>query len=84
MRDVQIRSLRERFLRRLRLDEPAESTPSSPSPALTPPRGQASLAPARVLLVASDRRFRALEATLLSLRGHEVVVARKDDDGSEA
>lgn len=36
--------------------------------------------PARILLFADDRRYRALAATLLAQRGHAVAVAGRDDD----
>jgi DNA-binding response OmpR family regulator len=40
-------------------------------------------APHRVLLVTSDRRFRALASALLSQRGYEVIVSRGSEEVSE-
>jgi CheY-like chemotaxis protein len=43
-----------------------------------------TISPRRVLLVADDRRFRALAATLLSRRGYSVAVCARGADVVEA
>jgi CheY-like chemotaxis protein len=100
MREVQLRSLRDRFRRRQRAPRNAAVNPTAilpvgPStsvPVIAAPSTPATVAlrvsdlrPAsgRVLLVTSDRRFRALASTLLSQRGYAVIVSRGDEDVSE-
>ncbi len=66
--------------------------PGTPVPVIAAPSAPTSVAlrvtdlrpaPGRVLLVTSDRRFRALASTLLSQRGYSVIVSRGDEDVSE-
>jgi DNA-binding response OmpR family regulator len=71
----------------------APSGPGTPVPVIAlPPAPPATVAlrasdlrPAlgRVLLVTSDRRFRALASTLLCQRNYAVIVSRGDEDVSE-
>jgi DNA-binding response OmpR family regulator len=70
----------------------APAGPGTPVPVIAAPSAPATVAlrvsdlrPAigRVLLVTSDRRFRALASTLLSQRGYAVIVSRGDEDVSE-
>jgi CheY-like chemotaxis protein len=102
MREVQLRSLRDRFRRRRRapqnaLIEPIAAASASAGLGISVPVKAATSLPAtvalrvthlrpaphRVLLVTSDRRFRALASTLLSQRGYAVIVSRGSEDVSE-
>jgi CheY-like chemotaxis protein len=100
MREVQLRSLRDRLRRRQRAPQnaPGDSSaavrvrPGGPVPVIAAPSAPAIVAlrvadlrtaPHRVLLVTSDRRFRALASTLLSQRGYEVIVSRGNEEVSE-
>jgi CheY-like chemotaxis protein len=99
MREVHLRSLRDRLRRGQRAPRnppiepivaaperlgvavaaiPAPSVPATVALRVTDPRP-----PPRVLLVTSDRRFRALASTLLSQRGYAVIVSRGSEDVSE-
>jgi CheY-like chemotaxis protein len=59
---------------------PLAAAALAPTVFVAPACAPAVLAPARVLLVAQDRRFRAVAATLLSQRGYTVLVCRRGDD----
>jgi CheY-like chemotaxis protein len=100
MREVQLRSLRNRFRRRQRAPQNAPIEPivaapeglGTPVAGIAAPSMPATLAlrvtdlrptPHRVLLVTSDRRFRALASTLLSQRGYTVIVSRGSEDVTE-
>jgi CheY-like chemotaxis protein len=99
MREVQLRSLRRRFRRQRAPQEapvvPIAAVPvgrgtSVPVIAATSAPAAVALrvsdlrsASGRVLLVTSDRRFRALASTLLSQRGYAVIVSRGNEDISE-
>jgi CheY-like chemotaxis protein len=71
---------------------PAPVGTATPVPVIAAPSVPARVAlrvpdprhpPGRVLLVTSDRRFRALASTLLSQRGYAVIVSRGSEDVSE-
>jgi hypothetical protein len=100
MREVQLRSWRDRFRRRQRAPQstPVESIAAAPVglcthvPVIAAPSVPATVAlrvadlrpgSDRVLLVTTDRRFRALASTLLSQRGYTVIVSRGGEDVSE-
>jgi CheY-like chemotaxis protein len=100
MREVQLRSWRNRFRRGQRASQGARVAPitaapvglGTPVPIIAPPSAPATVAlrvpdlrpaPGRVLLVTTDRRFRALASTLLSQRGYAVIVSRGSEDVSE-
>lgn len=99
MREVQLRSLADRFRRRQRAPQNAPIEPivavpeelGTPVADIAAPSVPATVAlrvtdlrsaPDRVLLVTSDRRFRALASTLLSQRGYAVIVSRGSADVS--
>jgi CheY-like chemotaxis protein len=86
------RAPKDATLRPVTAVTPARVTLGTPEPVLAVPTPPASgavrvlgVGPAsnRVLLVTSDRRFRALASTLLSQRGYAVVVSRGGEDVSE-
>jgi CheY-like chemotaxis protein len=99
MREVQLSSWRHRFRRRHRAPQGTRLHPvatavgfGTPVPIIAAPSAPATFAlrvsnlrpaPGRVLLVTTDRRFRALASTLLSQRGFAVIVSRGSEDVTE-